>query len=191
MNRELLIETSKLFELPEKWNAFNDLSNNRGQLMNFWWKKLQTEVQIRELKQGHIDWDFYAWNSWDMRWFVKGAKNDSFVVHYWGKTLRVCGYNGINQGLLRDLLKESKFDIIRCAFDRIDGIDDKTFVREEGNFNFGVMSDGNFSNVEELAWYAGNQTISYADQLIAKVRKFQTPEILELFKEINERCRVK
>ncbi|MFH6992416.1 hypothetical protein [Flavobacterium sp. FlaQc-48] len=40
-----------------------------------------------------------------------------------------------------------------------------------------------------LSWYAGNKTEEFADQLIAKVRKFQTPEITELFKEINGKCK--
>lgn len=191
MNEELLVRASSLFEAPEKWQAFNELSNGKGQLMNYWWRKLQTEVQTRELKDGHIDWDFYAWNSWDMMWFVKGSKNDSFAIHYWGKTLRVCGYNGINQELLRNLLKDSRFDIIRRAFSRIDGEDSSVFAWEDGNFSFGAICDGHFSNVEELVWYAGNETSKYADQLIKKVRNFQTPEILELFKEINIECRVK
>lgn len=191
MNYDLLLEASKLFEIPEKWNAFNELSNNKNRLMDFWWRKLQKEVQTRELQYGHADWSFYAWNSWDMMWFVRGDKNDSFAVHYWGKTLRVCGYGGINQGLLRNLLKEYRFDIIRRAFDRIDGENNDSYALEEGNFHFGTTSDGNFSNVEELSWYAGNETSKYADQLIEKVRKFQTPEILELFKEINKECRVK
>lgn len=191
MNEELLIETSKLFEAPEKWNAFNDLTNNKGRLMNYWWKKLQIEVQTRELKDGHLDWDFYAWNSWDMMWFVKGAKNNSYAIHYWGTIFRVCGYNGINQELLRNMLKEARFDIIRRAFERIDGEDSNVFAWEEGNFSFGSISDGRFSSAEELAWYAGNETSNYADQLIAKVRKFQTPEILERFKEINKECQVK
>lgn len=191
MNDDLLLEASKLFDVSDKWKAFNELANNRGSLMNFWWKKLQREVQTRELKDGLPDWDFYAWNEWDMMWFVKGAGNNTFAVHYWGKTLRVCGFGGINQERLRNLLEESKFDIIRRAFDRIDGQDSHIFAWEEGNFNFGTASDGNFSIVEELAWYAGNETCRYADQLIAKVRKFQTAEILELFKEINKECRVK
>ena len=41
-----------------------------------------------------------------------------------------------------------------------------------------------------LSWYAGNRTRDFADQIKAKVRKFQTPEITKLFQEINRKCKV-
>lgn len=62
-------------------------------------------------------------------------------------------------------------------------------VWQNRNFSFGTSFDGYFPNNRILGWYAGHRTQEFADQLIQKVRRFQPPEITQLFREINERCR--
>ena len=44
-------------------------------------------------------------------------------------------------------------------------------------------------NIEEtLPWYLGNENTRFAEHIIEKVRKFQTSETTEIFKEINKKC---
>ncbi|MCT4698217.1 hypothetical protein [Tenacibaculum haliotis] len=190
MNKELLIKAMSLFDTSEKWNAFCQLIDQDKNIQNEWWEKLQKEVYHREMKNSIIDWDIHIWNHWDIMWFIKGENNRSLAIHYWGKTLRVfCDYGDLDLGKVNELLKKPKFDVIKNCFDRIDGSNDKSIAWEDGNFSFETTFDGNFSDYRTLAWYAGNRTEDYANQLIKKVRKFQTTEITELFKEINNTCR--
>lgn len=192
MNEELLRQTMDLFDKPEKWMAFWELHKKADDIRSRFWKRLQSEVYNRELKNANPDWDIYIWSPsipWDIMWYIKGESNRSICVHFWGDGFRVhSNYGDLDVTKVSTLIKEPRFDILLSCFDRIDGRDEKSIGMESGNFRFGSESDGNFTS-EQLAWYAGNKTEEFADQIIAKVRKFQTPEITALFKEINAKCK--
>ncbi|MDR0834369.1 MAG: hypothetical protein LBN93_09360 [Candidatus Symbiothrix sp.] len=190
MNEELLSKAMALFDTPEKWNAFCELLNRRDDIQNRWWRKLQQEVYRRELTTNNPDWDIYIWNNWDIRWYLKEFGQNSLCVHFWGDAFRVfLNYGNLDISKCKELLKDSKFDAIRNCFDRIDYSNDETIGQADRNFSFGTIYDGKFPDARTLSWYAGNRTEEFADQLIAKVWKFQTTEITALFKEINEKCK--
>jgi hypothetical protein len=190
MNEELLQKAMQLFDTSEKWISFCELINRNGDIQRRWWKKLQSEVYQREQKNGISDWDIFIWNDWDIRWFIKVESQNTICVHFWGDGLRVfCNYGDLDLDKVNELLKDPKFDIIKSCIDRIEGSNKETICWEHRNFAFGTSYDYCFPNSQTLSWYAGNETEKFADQLIAKVRKFQTPEITELFKEINQKCK--
>ena len=190
MNEELLQKAMQLFDTAEKWNAFCELMNRNGNIQNRWWKKLQTEVYKREQISGMPDWNICIWNNWDIMWYLKGETDKTICVHFWGDTFRVFyGYGDLDINKVNELLKVTKFDVIKSCIDRIDGSDSQTICWEHRNFSFDTPYDTCFPDARTLSWYAGNETEKFADQLIAKVRKFQTPEITALFKEIDENCR--
>ena len=190
MNEELLQKAMQLFDTAEKWNSFCELMGRKDDMQKRWWKKLQTEVYQREQKNGICDWDIFIENQWDIRWFIKGETRNTICVHFWADRFRVFyNYGDLDKDKVFELLKDPKFDIIKSCIDRIEGSDNETICWEERNFAFGTSYDNCFPDRQTLSWYAGNETEKFADQLIAKVRKFQTPEITALFKEINEKCR--
>jgi len=190
MNEELLQKAMQLFDTAEKWNAFCELMNRNGNIQNRWWKKLQTEVYQREQTSGMSEWNICIWNNWDIMWYIKGETNKTICVHFWGDCFRVFyGYGDLDIDKVNELLKDSKFDAIKSCIDRIDGSDSQTICWEDRNFRFETPYDTCFPDHRTLSWYAGNETEKFANQLIAKVRKFQTPEITALFKEINKNCR--
>lgn len=189
MNRKLLLEASDLFDTSEKWIAFNELTNQKTNLMNLWWKKLQNTIYDSEQKKGHPDWGLISYNAWDLRWFLKEYGAESFCVHFWGRTLRVTWWNDLDVAKVKETLPLSRFDPIRNAFGRVSTANEEQ-ITEEGNFSFGDYRDGCFESTDDLAWYAGNRTEAFAEQIIGKVRAFQTPEIAELIKEINEKCKI-
>lgn len=191
MNEELLLNAAKLFDTVEKWNAFNELVNVSSSIRDRWWRRLQAEVYDREIRNPHPDWDIDIWNNWDIRWSIKGYANNTLVIHFWGDCFRVFyGYSGLNKDKVNEQLKNPKFDAIKNCFDRIDGIDSSTIAWECRNFSFDSIYDRAFPDHMSLSWYAGHRTNDFADQLIAKVRKFQTLEITALFREINETCKI-
>lgn len=190
MNEELLQKAMQLFDTAEKWNAFIELVNRNNDIQSKWWKKLQLEVYDREQKNGNSDWDISTNNNWDIKWFIKGEPNNTICVHFWGDSFRVFyNWGGLDIEKVNELIKDPRFDKIKSCMDRIDGSNHETICWETRNFGFGTIYDFCFPNHQTLSWYAGNETMKFADQLIAKVRKFQTPEITELFKEIIEKCK--
>lgn len=191
MNAEILQQAINLFDTPGKWNAFTELANHRDEIEQGWWKKLQLEVYHREIATCNPDWDIYIWNNWDIMWFIRGETNSSLAVHFWGNGFRVFqGYGALDIEKVNHLLsQETKFNLIKTCFARLDGSNRDTIGWENRNFSFGTPFDGYFPDNRILGWYAGHRTQEFADQLIQKVRKFQTPETTQLFREINERCR--
>ncbi len=55
MNEELLLQTMRIFDTPEKWNAFCELKNQADNIQNRWWKKLQIEVNRRFIDESNSD----------------------------------------------------------------------------------------------------------------------------------------
>lgn len=197
MNEELLRKAMDIFDTPEKWNSFLELcksavgiiGHQNTEIQGIWWRKLQNEVYSRELKNTNPDWEIYIWNNWDIMWYLKEFSDKSICIHFYGEKFRVFydyGFLDINK--VNELVKDPKFDIIKNTFDKIDGSDHQTIAWVHRNYSFGSIYDGNFPNSQTLAWYAGNRTSDFADQIINDVRKLQTPEITALFREINEKC---
>jgi hypothetical protein len=164
--------------------------NRNNEIQMRWWKKLQLEVYNREQKNGNSDWEVQIWNNWDIKWIVKGETTNNLCVHFWGDSFRVFyGGGDLDIEKVNALLKDPRFDKIKSCMDRIEGSDFQTICLEHRNFGFGTPYDFSFPNNQMLSWYAGNETEKFADQLVTKVRRFQTPEITQLFKEINEKCK--
>jgi hypothetical protein len=207
MSEKLLLKSVELFADKAKWDSFQELKKNEDNIADKWWEKLYNEVYNRELSykanNPEWEWDVQMWEypekSWFLKWFVKGEKEEerefgSLIIQFYVETLLI-DYCGLDGDKVRELITESRFDAIKECFDRIDdqpSFEDTHIGREGGNFKFGDDKDGEFNYFEdrEFAWYAGNKTEEFADQLIAKVRKFQTPEITALFKEINAKCKI-
>ena len=77
MNEELLIHVMNLFDKSEKWHSFWELTKYQDEIQRRWWKKLQQEVYQREMINGNPNWDIYAWNAWDIKWFIRGENEKS------------------------------------------------------------------------------------------------------------------
>jgi len=182
------------FDTPEKWNAFVELVNKKEEIEKRWWRKLIETVYIREINEKNPDWDVMCDKNWtNIRWLIKDEKVGSLLIYFCQDYLSVTyDCNFLNEKEVNKLLFDKhKFEIIKTCFDRIDVSNDETIeLQEYHNFTFGSTYDGKIP-IDTLLWYAGNRTDEFADQLIKKVRKFQKDEITVLFKEINERCRIK
>lgn len=189
MNEELLKEAMELFDSPKKWEAFLALSYQNQAIQDRWWRCLQTELFQRAMQQSHPEWEVLKWNSWDIEWYVKGYPDSSLYIHFCGVKFRVVMGSYLDPAKVAVLLAESRFDAIRMAFDRVDEVSTTEIAVERKNFIFGAPQDGFFEDVHVLAWYAGNRTEEFADQVMRKVDRLRTPEITALFREINETCK--
>jgi len=187
---ELIIKMQEMFDTPEKWNSFQELVNQNGNIQNRWWQSLQSAVYQIECTMGNPNWEIKKWGGWDIKWYVKGENENSLVIHFTGDYFRICASGHLDFAKVNELIVDQRFNPIKACFDRIDVVSQNdTIVCEYRNFSFGSSYDGRFPNHQTLSWYAGNRTNDFAKQLIEKVRKIQTPEITALFREINENCR--
>jgi len=196
MNEELILNAMRMFKTPdnpEKWNAFLELVNQNVPIQNRWWRKLIENVYNSESREEKPDWDIriYPNNNWEIKWFIRGERDDSLVIQFWGEALRVVFFGALDINEVNKFREDQPLDIIKIknCFERIDENNClQTIGRENRNFSFDSIYDGKFS-IPQLSWYAGNRTDDFKEKLIKKIRKFQTPEITALFKEINEKCR--
>ena len=180
----MLEKAIQLFDTPEKWDAFCELCNSREEIEKRWWIKLLNEIEKRERKSGMPDWDICVKDE-NIWWYIKGENDDTLLINFWKEDTRVYFDEGLSPKKVKDFLKNPKFEVIKNCFDRNEGSDNEEVIcLEKHNFSFG-------DNVSEqtLLWFSGNKTEELADQIIAKVRKFQTHEITALFKEIIKNCR--
>ncbi|WP_435524677.1 hypothetical protein [Chryseobacterium indoltheticum] len=190
MNDELLMKAMLLFDTNEKWESFSELMNINGNIQAKWWKKLQTEIYNREVKKMMKIGVFTFGIIGIYFGMLKGYSEKSLAIHFWGDGFRIFSdYGDLDPEKVNELVKHPRFDSIRNAFSRIDSSNNETIALEIRNFSFGTSFDENFPNSRSLSWFAGNKTNEFADQLIEKVRKLQTKEIVELFKEINNTCK--
>ena len=61
------------------------------------------------------------------------------------------------------------------------------------NYVFGSPYDYNFDNshVDKLAWFAGNETQNFAEQIIKKVEKFRKDaNLTRLLYEVNNKAKM-
>ncbi|MCL2074117.1 MAG: hypothetical protein FWH18_09355 [Marinilabiliaceae bacterium] len=181
----------KFLDTPEKWDTFNRLAFSHNEIIDIWWTKLHNEIVNREQKNEISDWEVVSSEN-IIIWHIKGESKHSLSVQLRAQGfvyLRVYYGDVCLSASKVEKICKSTVDAIKSCFDRLDESEDNTIGRENGNFSFGCENDGHFPDIASLAWYAGNRTKEFADQIIAKVRKFQTPEMTAIFKEINEKCK--
>lgn len=184
-------QVQETFSSKKEWESFLLLVQNKDNIQNDWLQTLRSKVNEMVINSLPDEWGFVSLGLDDWRWFIKEYDTESLCLLQ----------EGINFSLWADecflkpkktynLLQESKYSLIKSAFDRIDviyGSNDAYRFTETGNYLFeGELSNGNL-NIDKFAWYANYKTEELANQIITKVNKFiKNPEITEMFREINE-----
>ena len=190
MENEELRQAINLFDTPEKWTAFIELSNHKDRL-----KRIMTRTAVVRANQYFIQehpvpgWSFqqFGTDEFAMIWYLTtyGEYSICLVLSWDGVfVLEVRGGSNSVAEATR-LLKDSKFGDLMNCFERVDSWwDDRFMAREKFNFSFGSPSDGHFGPFR-LAWYAHFETERFIEQLGAKVARFQQPEMTALLTELN------
>lgn len=190
MNREFLNEAINLFDTPEKWNSFIELSNKRNDINNEWFKRAKVVTINHFINDIVENWSFINWNTWDYRWFLEEFGKESFSIWMFGNRIGLW-VNGAEYDSIKatSLLRTERYSPL-LSFLRADEIFQGDWkIAELGNFSFDSNSDGNIENVE-LAWYAGNKTEEFVNQIAEKVNRIRkNPELTELLRELNEKCK--
>jgi len=190
MNREFLNEAINLFDTPEKWDSFIELSNKRLEIRHEWFNKAKIAIVDYFINNTVENWSFENWNTWDYKWFLKDYGKQSLCIWMYGNRIQLwLDGNCFDSTKATELLNTERYSSLLSVI-RPDELFQNDFkLVEYGNFYFDSLNDGNFTD-EKLAWYAGNKTEEFVNQIAEKVNRIRkNPELTELLRELNEKCK--
>lgn len=188
MNREFLNVALAAFDEPEKWNAFLDLSELKDLIQKTWADRAMSQLKLRF--QSDEQWRMEFGNWVDARWhFVSPSP---VAVNFWlandGNMHLVTGNEmGKKAELIAAVFKEPKYDPLRYVWGtdvQTNGNYNHILVKQVGKWYFDSPYDGDLSS-SRLAWYVGNETTKYIDQIAEKVAKFKERPIMDLINDFQ------
>lgn len=198
MQRELLNKAIDLFNSPEKWNAFLELAAQK-ELIKYQYFQRAKQPLLKYFNENRVDgWVCEPWGdpNFDLRWYLKDfGKGSLALVVGWRFQFVLFLENSSNfdSNKINDLLK-TEYSQILSTFDRVDKqFDFQQKIVEVRNYIFDSPYDSNFdeNHLDQFAWYVGNQTEKFVEQIIRKVEKFrQSAELTKMLYELNDRTRI-
>jgi len=179
MEQELINKTAALFDKPEKWYSFLELTKLKDKLIAEWSNKLKGTI-CAEIQLDH-KWKF---NRDGMQWYLEEFGVASLSIWLEGSVFSLYANDHyFDTKLIVDKLKEQKFDRICNAvtFKETEIGPGYLFV-ERGKFEFDCEYDNNFDS-NHLIWFANNQPDAFIRQLKIKLKPFF--EATDLLIELN------
>ena len=187
MQKELLKQAMDIFDSPDKWNSFLELSSSNDEIKYQWYQKLMTHVTKRFREDEDVKgWSFETLGDWDYRWYLTEFGRDSFCIRMWLHQigLRV-DPKFFDSQMITDLLKTETYSIIMSTLRHDEEFSRDWKLAEHGNFNFDSPYDGHFDH-GRLGWFAGNKTEEFVNQIVEKINKIRKDEtIMKLIAELN------
>ena len=198
MQKELLNQAIGIFDTSEKWNAFVELANQKENIKSHYLQKVKQPLLNYFNANPVKGWVCEPWGdpNYDLRWYLEDfGKNSISLAVGWRFhfVLHVEDTNAFDTKKIDDLLR-SDYSIILSSFDRVDRqFEHQLKVVEVRNYSFNSPYDTNFddSQLDKLAWFAGNDTENFAAQIIKKVERFRQDENLtKMLYELNEKTKI-
>lgn len=195
MQTELFNQSTKLFDTPEKWNAFVELAKQKDNIKNYYFKKAKQPILDYFNENIDDNWICEPWGNtnYDIRWYLKDFGKNSLALAIGWRFQLVLHVNDINTfdtNLINELLK-TDYSLVLTKFDRIDRqFETNIKAVENRNYYFESPFDNNFYDEDKLAWFIGNKTDEFSKQLIEKVERFIKDEtITKMLYEINQKSK--
>lgn len=196
MQTEEINQAVQLFDTPEKWTAFLALTSQKESLRQAMYRTAFVRISSYFLKEHKAEgWSFKPLDPDElaMVWYLTqyGEFSVCLVMAWKGElVLEVRGgdrHNKVDEAA--KLIADPKYSVLLSCFERIDkGVEGHFLAREKYNFSFGTPSDTRFGPFR-LAWHAQFETEQLLEQIVAKVARFQTPEMTALLGEFNQLTR--
>lgn len=196
MQTEEINQAVQLFDTTEKWTAFLALTSQKENLRQSMYRTAFVRISNYFQKEGIADgWSYKPLDPSElsMVWYLTQYGEFSVcLVLAWQGEFVVEARGGNNSNKVSEaatLFYSPEFSPLRSCLERIDkGADGHYLAREKFNFSFGTPSDTRFGPFR-LAWHAQFQTEELLAQVVAKVARFQTPEMTAILGELNRLTR--
>jgi hypothetical protein len=198
MQKELLNQAIGIFDTSEKWNAFIELANQKETIKWHYFQKLKHPL-LNYFNANPIEgWVCEPWGNqlYDLRWYLKdfGKSSLAFAIAWTFEFhLHLDDTITFDTNKINDLLK-TDYSILLSSFDRVDRqFEQNTKAMESRNYSFGSPYDFNFDNsqIDKLAWFAGNETEKFAQQIIKKVERFRKDkDLTKMLYDLNQKAKI-
>ncbi len=181
-NNLILNQMHQQFNNEKQWKDFVELANRKEELKKNWIE--QFEIDFKKIE--NTIWFYYKLKLYDLRFYPQSPQ------HTW-RTCFVYEYDkGISiwkEGISQEKKKEIRKDLEKVLND----VGQREFEFVETDFHgnetyimkYYKNDDLVFNNEDDFAWNAGNGKL--AERISQILSKFLTPEIKELFDEIDEK----
>jgi len=189
MNQHLIKQAEALFDNPEKWDAFLELTLSKADIKNFWFEKLKQNADNLFHKDEIVDnWIYRSWNG-GMQWYQKDYGQNSISLWFedYGKFSLYCDPRSLNiTHILDSLRKKPHAKLLNCFNKLDDSFNENGYLATEyWNFSFDDNIGAKFDS-DRIAWYAGNKTDEFVAQIVEKVNRFRKDdEMNSLLYELN------
>jgi len=188
MQKEIVNQAIAMFDTPEKWNSFLELSASKDEIRNLWYQKLKTSVTKVFCEENVVNgWSFSTWNTWDFRWYLTEFGRESLCIWMIGHRVGLWVNSNVHDSQkITDLLNTDKFSLLMSALRPDEVFSGDWKLVEYGNFVFEGPYNLQF-DPDRLGWFAGNRTDDFIAQLVQKIDRIRKDETLTgLLIEINK-----
>ncbi|GAA4361812.1 hypothetical protein GCM10023185_29100 [Hymenobacter saemangeumensis] len=196
MQTKEIRQSVQLFDSSDKWLAFVELAQEKESLEKAMHRTAYDRLKSYFLKSPcAAGWTYKPIDNDEqmMLWYLTEHHENSICIvfgwrgQFWMEARGGETYNNLDRAV--ELLKEPKFANLLTAFERVDqGVNGVYLANEAFNFSFGTPFDTRFT-ATALAWHAQFETEKFLEQVVAKVARFQTPEMTDLLNELNQLTR--
>ena len=193
MKNLLLNKAKELFDTPEKWNTFIELSNLKDKIKDDWFKELFNSIKKHFLQNPVNDWSFETSDNLNFWWFLTGYGESSLALDLYLDNKFSLWIDGdvFDIQKVLELVKSNAYTPLLLKFNNYIINEDDHIIKEEHSFVFENQIINDYDEYT-LSWFAGKKTDLFAKQIIEKVDSFRKDEtIIKLFTEINEKCKIK
>lgn len=194
-------EAIKLFDNPEKWQAFLEMSYKKDHIRNEMLVLGLSKLQKRLMNTfASGDWLIarHPENDPCLRWDLKniGAKDGIGILIGWWGTINLYLWNSgaYDMNKAHQLLEDSsqKYRIITEAFvDAADGVlqlNQRLIYPVSYKYSFDDSPFNGAFNMDQIAWYVANEG-RFVEQTEEKIQHLTSNEMTELIADLNAACK--
>ena len=73
-------QTAKIFDTPEKWEAYLDLVSHKERIIQMWNNRLSEKIKQHYSNEDSQEWGFHVEDNNDFRWYLKEFGYNSLLL---------------------------------------------------------------------------------------------------------------
>lgn len=179
-------DASKVFDLPEKWEAFNQLIEIKKDIIRIWYENLRKSVAEKIKANSKLDkWKERKWTGvyYSYGWYLGEYDQNSLVILF--EDNQFCLWIESNVYNVDKIIADYGNSILFTKYFNEDIRSANEYLVKKSN----PIDIFNKNDTESIAWYAGNAhegNILFIDKVYSLFINFmEDEEVIEIIKDIN------